>query len=171
MTKRMSVEECSEKARKFMEKNDGIANSIIVISSSDETTTYADDSIISDASVFDHSDENIKLETTRSITSSENDASAFSFNVDEVTKRDANLSGKRFERVTGVKDGRNGLIKISPVSFLTNCFTLLNTLNNGLLSSPIMNSALLIAKQKLFIHTKAWINFLPMKLSFMPTRS
>ena len=131
MTKRISVEECSEKARKFIEENDGVANSIIVISSSDETRTcsersstgtqsllvsYADDSIISDASVFDHSDENLKLETTRSITSLENDASVFSFNADEATKRDANLSGKRFERVTGVKDGRNGLIKISPVS-------------------------------------------------------
>ena len=131
MTKRISVEECSEKARKFIEENDGIASSIIVISSSDETRTcsehsgtganallvsYADDSIVSDASVFDNSDENIKMETTRSITSTENDASVFSFNIDEVIKRDANLSGKRFERATGVKDGRNGLIKISPVS-------------------------------------------------------
>ena len=131
MTKRISVEECTEKARKFIEENDGVASSIIVISSSDETrtysecsstgtksllVTYADDSVVSDASVFDHSDENIKMETTRSITSTENDASVFSFKADEVIKRDANLSGKRFERVTGVKDGRNGLIKTVPVS-------------------------------------------------------
>ena len=131
MTKRISVEECREKARKFIEENDGIARSVIIISSEDEVrtnselsdagnqsllVTYADDSIISNASVFDQSDENIKMETTRSITTTEDDASVFSFKADEVIKRDLNLSGKRFERGTGVKDGRNGLIKTAPVS-------------------------------------------------------
>lgn len=111
----------AEKARKFIKKIVGETadDSAITISSS----SYADDDSLliegnsSISEVFNSTDDSpIKEEITKSASETKV-ASVFTFErVDESFKSELNRCGKRFERTTGSRIGKNKIENVKPVS-------------------------------------------------------
>ena len=127
---RVSADKAKEVIRDAIEKAEG-DNSIITISSGSSVydssvLTYADDSsaciyaeVSTNSEVFDESnlDEKDQSQPTGSV-SDDKGASVFNFEKKHLRQvKDAvNISGKRFERQTGVKCSKNYDIDFRPVS-------------------------------------------------------
>ena len=113
----------AEKAREFIRDmaNRTANDSAITISSfGDDETAYieSEDSILRDTNeVFEASDESLNKEEITKSASESKVAAIFTFEkLDESFKQELNRCGKRFERASGAKPGKNRISDTKPVS-------------------------------------------------------
>ena len=110
----------AEKAREFIRNMARTSADDSVIT---ETSFGDDESLlienISPSSVFETTDDSVGAEEITKSASDSNVASVFTFNrMDECFKRELNKCGKRFERSSGSRVGKNKIETVSPVCIL-----------------------------------------------------
>ena len=121
--------ELANDASNVLSNDDSIIASVISSRSLIASSSFADDSAIlisdnsSHADVFDTTDDaSVDRSLITKSVSNDDDTDVFSFSekAKAEVKQEYNVCGKRFECGSGVRGVRNNLVKIMPVSHVTN---------------------------------------------------
>ena len=121
--------ELANDASNVLSNDDSIIASVIASRSLIASSSFADDSAIlisdnsSHADVFDTTDDaSVDRSLITKSVSNDDDTDVFSFSekAKAEVKQEYNVCGKRFECGSGVRGVRNNLVKIMPVSHVTN---------------------------------------------------